>query len=496
MKINYISRLAILLLIVTGACTVQENPSSDPTSSQAISVVADAQEPGTKTTLSSLATQWVANTDKIGIFSPQAKATADGTPEANPAKNLAFTAQTAAKSSKFTGSMYRGCESDHTFYAYYPYNSGYTGDQTAVPISLPSAQTQSEAWNTEHIGALDFMVANPLTVAYNRAVNLTFLHVFSMIEFQIIGSGTLSEVRLSGANPLAFSGTINLAQTPGTNAYSITQNSTTNYVSVSLGIPQVLRSFSAVSVYMMVLPGTQSENIEIALKIDGNWNIISKTPPTGGFARGKKYVVSLNSDSEEWIGTFTDSRDGNTYHYKTIGTQVWMTENLKYLPSVVGPGTSSTSTAYYYVYGYDSTDIATAKSTSNYSTYGVLYNWSAAMTACPSGWCLPSDTEWTFLTENLGGESVAGEKMKETGTSHWNSPNAGATNESGFSGLPGGFRHDSGTFASIGDVGLWWSTTKYQYSYVWRRFLHYNSSRIYRENNGMDFGLSIRCLKI
>ena len=116
---------------------------------------------------------------------------------------------------------------------------------------------------------------------------------------------------------------------------------------------------------------------------------------------------------------FTDARDGTHYDAVKIGNQVWMAENLKYLPSVVGPATGSETAAYYYVYDYDGTDVMAAKATANYTTYGVLYNWPAAMNACPTGWHLPSDAEWTELTDYLGGSGVAGGKLKEIGTTHW-----------------------------------------------------------------------------
>ena len=96
-----------------------------------------------------------------------------------------------------------------------------------------------------------------------------------------------------------------------------------------------------------------------------------------------------------------------------------------------------------------------------YETYGVLYNWPAVMTdeICPSGWHIPSDEEFTQLTDFLGGESVAGGKMKEAGYDHWYSPNSGATNSSGWTGLPGGVRY-SGVFYNVGDYGLWWSASE------------------------------------
>ena len=518
---------AVLLITAINACTLQEDP--DPTTGGgSITITAQTiQEqdvtnvPGTKTTLSGeggLETHWVAGTDKIGIFSPQARTTDGGS---DPIKNAEFTAQASAKSSSFNGTMFWGDNVSHNFYAYYPRNSGYTGEQTVVPISLASAQTQSAAGNTAHIGALDYMVATPLTVARGGAVSLTFNHVFVMIEFQVVGSGELTQIRLGGANPLACEGTIDLTQTPGETSYTITKSNTSNNVTVTL-TSAVTLSGSAVSVYMMILPGAQSENLQIAVKIDGNWKEMSKIPPAGGFVRGKKYVVTLNTAHVGWNDAIQDSRDSQIYQYKTIGTQVWMTENLAYLPSVVGPGTGSASTAYYYVYGYDGTDVDAAKATSNYTTYGVLYNWPAAMNGaasssadpsgvqgiCPTGWHLPSDAEWKKLEKHLGmtdaeanaiyfrGTHNEGGKLKETGITHWITTNTGATNETGFTGLPGGYRDNSGVF-NIGITGNWWSSASFDTNNAFYRALKNDESRVYRSSEGSNkvFGLSVRCVR-
>ena len=492
---------AALVMTAINACSLQKAP--DPTTGQgAITITAQTiQEqaatnvPGTKTILSGYETHWVANTDKIGIFSPQARTTDGGD---TPVQNAEFTAQTSAKNSGFSGTMFWGADVNHNFYAYYSYNSAYTGDQTAVPIFLPSSQTQSAAGNSDHIGALDYMVATPLTVARGGAVSLTFNHVFSMIEFRIKGSGTLSQISLSGADPLACAGTIDLTQTPGTYAYTVTASSTAKYVTVTLGSAASLNSGTAISVYMMILPGVQSDNLQIAVKIDGNWKAMSKAQPAGGFVRGKKYVVEMNTGGIS-ANVLADLRDDKTYSYKTIGTQVWMTENMAYLPSVVGPGTISASKAYYYVYGYDDTNVVAAKATDNYSTYGVVYNWVAATTACPSGWHLPTDEEWTQLTDYLGGSSVAGGKLKEAGTIHWKTPNTGATNESGFSALPGGGlilnENNDATFDGIVYLGPLWSSTEDYTNNVWYRILYYNYSYVYRSITSKDYGLSVRCLR-
>lgn len=214
---------------------------------------------------------------------------------------------------------------------------------------------------------------------------------------------------------------------------------------------------------------------------------------------------------ETTSGTFIDSRDGNEYNWVQIGDQVWMAENLAYLPSVnmVADGSEDAAGSYYYVYGYDGTNVADAKATDNYATYGVLYNWTAAMDGeassttnpsgiqgvCPAGWHLPSDAEWTELTDYLGGTSVAGGKLKETGTTHWASPNTGATNETGFTALPGGDRYSSGTFSYIGSHGFWWSATEHGAVAAWDSDVNSADSYVRRNLYGKDVGFSVRCVR-
>ena len=184
---------------------------------------------------------------------------------------------------------------------------------------------------------------------------------------------------------------------------------------------------------------------------------------------------------DEKIEHFTDSRDGHVYKTIKIGTQTWMAENLAYHPWISSHSDGSTTTPYYYVY-----DLA---------TYGVLYNRSAASTACPAGWHLPSDAEWTTLSDYLGGESVAGGKLKEEGTTHWESPNTDATNCSFFSALPAGYRSTGGGFFYIGKFGYWWSSTQKSTDSAWFWYVSYNLNNIRRSYSYREDSFSIRCVK-
>jgi uncharacterized protein (TIGR02145 family) len=147
----------------------------------------------------------------------------------------------------------------------------------------------------------------------------------------------------------------------------------------------------------------------------------------------------------------------------------------------------------------------------NGATYGKLYNWYAVAgiwneasktdatqrkKLAPTGYHVPTDAEWTTLTTYLGGESIAGGKMKATGTSLWNTPNTDATNSSGFSGLPGGCRDYNGTFFVIGYNAYWWSSSEFNNSNVWYNFLDYYNGNAYRYNDSSKtYGFSVRCLR-
>jgi len=175
-------------------------------------------------------------------------------------------------------------------------------------------------------------------------------------------------------------------------------------------------------------------------------------------------------------GSFTDTRDSKTYPYVVIGGKTWMAENLKFAADGSKCGDESTGQL---------SDVNTASC----DTYGRLYNWETARTACPPGWHLPSNAEWTALTNAVG--SNAGTKLKAT--NGWNS-NGNGTDTYGFSALPGG---DGGgdDFGGVGIYGNWWSSTEIDASQVYYRSMHYYYANVDEHLVGKTNLLSVRCVK-
>jgi uncharacterized protein (TIGR02145 family) len=168
-------------------------------------------------------------------------------------------------------------------------------------------------------------------------------------------------------------------------------------------------------------------------------------------------------------GTLTDSRDGKRYKAVKIGKQTWMAENLSY--------DASGSKCY-------------SNNSANCAKYGRLYNWSTAKNACPRGWHLPSDAEWTALTDFVGND--AGTKLKAT--SGWDS-NGNGTDEFGFSALPGGYGSSDGGFLNVGTYGFWWSSTEDGSYLAYGRDMGYDRSYVGRYDNDKSYLLSVRCVQ-
>jgi len=479
--------------------TVKENPNAD-NSSQLIKVSGEDAGTATKTTLAGFITSWNATgtADKVGVYCAQSSGGNN--------VNIPYTASSTGVSSAFTGAMTWGTGT-HYFYAYYPYLAGIAA-VTAIPISLAPAQTQTSS--SSHIGTYDFMVATPLTAespgaGTSTTVNFHYNHVFSILEFNILSDNAevITEVKLTAPSgrTIAFTGgTVDITQsTPVSGApYTITgMTGSSNKITLTItpGVTLTNSTSTTPSIYMMILPGDLSaDNISISIKANGTDRVLTKTGKN--FLSGKKYKSVMTTDI-----------DGNMYNTITIGTQTWMAENLKttkyndgtLIPNVTdNTAWAGLSTGAYC--DYDNTP-------SNSTTYGRLYNWYAvdnnastkdasngSKNICPAGWHVPTDTEWTTLTTYLGGLDVAGGKLKETGTTHWNTPNTDATNSSGFTALPGGYRFGN-TFTYIGTTGYWWSLTEDGTGTVWTRYIYFSGSSVYRVGSSKAGGFSVRCIR-
>jgi len=241
---------------------------------------------------------------------------------------------------------------------------------------------------------------------------------------------------------------------------------------------------------------------------DGTGNGVFISNLTGLTANTKYYVRAYATNSEgTGYGnevsfstsplTISDA-DGNTYATVAIGTQIWMKENLK--TTRYNNGTSiplvinntewiNLRTPAYCWYNNDASIFK--------ATYGALYNWYAVNSGelCPTGWHIPTDNEWLTLANNLGGTNIAGGKLKEAGTGHWISPNTGATNESGFTALPGGWRYNDGIFNWVNYGGYWWCSTEADSNSSWKVYMAYDFSYLGRSIDDKCDGFSVRCVK-
>ena len=241
-----------------------------------------------------------------------------------------------------------------------------------------------------------------------------------------------------------------------------------------------------------------------------NTQMMSVSNPTAGLLiynttlssicwfNGTVWEIGKNRDGQS-CGSVTYG--GQIYNSVIIGMQCWMTTNLNigtmitgWLNQTAGNGIEK------YCYNDNLTNCA---------VYGGLYQWDELMNyttssssnpsgrqgICPAGWHVPGDAEWTQLTTYLGGETIAGGPMKETGTTHWISPNTGATNASGFTALPGGYRNDGGGTDMLSFVATFWSATESSSADSWWRYLNYNDAQVFRDYDTKAIGFSARCSK-
>jgi len=507
MKMTFIntttSIFSLILILSLISCSKEQSQSGvTGVSSEKIRITGSDANTTTKTTLNGLVTSWIQTTDKIGIYSTQARtATAGG---GSAVVNAEFTAASSAFSSGFTGTMYWGAaNSSHTFYAYYPCAAG-SPAAIAVPVSLPVAQAQSSTNNTAHIGALDFMVATPVTVtspantnSVANEVNLKYNHLFTVLEFQIKGTGQLKAVKLSANSTLAFSGgTIDITQaTPATDvSYTFaSQTGTSNDAVVTLTTPATLTSTNTdTKVYMVIEPGTPTGNCIISISTDGTtWKYISKTAPVGGFKRGIKYVVTVDASSASAL---------ETGEVVSLTSRVWMDRNLGASRVAIS---STDEDAYGDLYQWGrladghqlrtslTTDILSISDVPGHSSFittssdpndwrspqnvNLWQGTSGTNNPCPTGFRLPTHTE-------LNDERLT-----------WSSNNAAGAYSSPLKlTLAGARRRSNGTFNLVGSYGYYWSSTV---NGTYSRFLDIfsSSTMMYSDANATAF--SVRCIK-
>jgi len=251
------------------------------------------------------------------------------------------------------------------------------------------------------------------------------------------------------------------------------------------------------------LYGSGQKRSEISYKngaIDGqwiSWYVNGQKESQGRYKDGKRVGRwDFWTTGGEKLETIPADIDGNRYLTIKIGEQWWMAENLKVvryrngdaIPNVTDNGDwSGLTTGAYCSYNDDS---------ANTETYGYLYNWYAINDQrglAPEGWHIASDGEWQKLVDHLGGNSVAGGKMKETAL--WASPNTGATNESGLSARPSGYRDDRGSYDLVGHIAGFWSSTENNRASAKLRSLHYDYSDISRDIGNKRIGFSVRCVR-
>lgn len=240
-----------------------------------------------------------------------------------------------------------------------------------------------------------------------------------------------------------------------------------------------------------------------------------------GVAYGNQVSFTTEVGTIACGDTLLDVRDGSQYLTLQVGGQCWMKENLKYLPAVMGPLDGSASSPRYYVHGYNGTEVDLAMDEGTFNTYGVLYNWPAAMAGagsssqvpsgvqgvCPAGWHLPSDDEWKVMEIELGMDPAEADDAGYRGTNEgskfagdfplWTSGDLRDDPEFGASGLdarPGGTRLANGTFIQLGGAGRWWSTNDAG-SDVRVRILSYVNTSMYRILIAKTIGASVRCVQ-
>jgi uncharacterized protein (TIGR02145 family) len=410
----------------------------------------------------------------------------------------------------------------------------YSGDMTFTTLGKAPTGVSQPATNISTTGATLNGMVNPnlvsTTVTFEYGTTISYGQTATAFQSPVIGdtlknvnkditglsSGTTYYFRVKVANSFGtiYSGNMQfttLGQIPAATtlpASNITSSGSilngivnANYLTTAVTFDYGLTTSYGQTVTASQSPLSSSNLTNISVSITG---LLADT--TYHFrvkavnSTGTTYGTDLSFTTTPMAANTVSDVDGNIYNTVNIGTQIWMKENLKTtkyndgssIPLVPDTWQGMTTPAYCWQNNDEST---------NKPIYGAIYNWYTVNTGklCPTGWHVPSDAEWTILTDFLGGVSVAGGKLKEAGTVHWTSPNTGATNESGFTGLPGGsrtgeFGYGLG-FSNPGINGVWQSATIISGSTIWRRYLTNSNTVVIRDYSYKFDGLSVRCIK-
>ena len=213
------------------------------------------------------------------------------------------------------------------------------------------------------------------------------------------------------------------------------------------------------------------------------------------------FFVSCKQDEPKPEPTTVTDIDGNVYNIITIGNQKWLAENLRVSHYNNGDAIETTSPASQDLTGQSDTKFQWSYNgnTTNLSTYGLLYSWNAITDSrgiAPEGWHVPTESEWNELITFLGGENVAGGKLKATGNAYWISPNNGATNEVNFSAMPNGNRNVNGEFFDQQYHATWWTSTGNGNGSGNYKMIHKDEAKIYSSYYGdAKIAFGVRCIK-
>jgi uncharacterized protein (TIGR02145 family) len=404
--------------------------------------------------------------------------------------------------------------------------TGFGNPESFTTLGEKPSATALDATNIETHSATLNGTVNPgllqTTIDFEYGTTTGYGNTIASTQSPVSGDSAVSvTANVTGLNP----GSIYHFRMKTVNEIAVTYSNDLIFVTPGKAPEAATEDYTSLKINTVTLNGSVTPNrLETAVSFEwgttasyGDTICPSQNPGTGtssvnvsasltGLTPGTTYHYRIRAVNEMGTAYGDDmtfktyvvaDADNNYYYAVTIGTQTWMQENLKTthyrddtsIPLVTdNTSWKNLTTPGYCWYNNSETDYK--------STCGALYNWYTVNTGklCPSGWHVPANGEWITLTNYLGGESVAGGKLKETGSIHWGDLNS-STNETGFTALPGGYRKDDGTFADIGSAGLWWSASTALTSLSYYAVLFYNSSSLVRGSYSNTYGLSIRCIK-